>query len=64
MFSRNEVQKFRHRGFQVSQDQAEPIVMMFGNDPEPESKDGSPIKKLWDNDVEQIIVVKPHVEPA
>jgi hypothetical protein len=61
---RNEIQKFRHRGYQVSQDVTEPIVMMFGDDPEPVSKDGSPVKKLWDNDIEQVIIVKPHVEPT
>jgi len=57
---KTEVQKFRHRGFQPNDNG--PIVMMFGNDPAPKNVDGSEMKELWDNDIEQVIFVKKHVD--
>jgi hypothetical protein len=59
MFVKHEVQKFRHRGFQPS-DANEPVIMKFGDEPAPTNPDGSSMKVLWDNDVEQVITVTKH----
>lgn len=56
----NEVQKFRHRGFEPNDGTA--IVMIFGNDPEPMNIDGSAMNKVWDHDIEQVITVKDHID--
>lgn len=58
----NEVQDFRHRGYKVSADPLAPVVMVFGDGPEPASADGSPVLKLWDHDVSQVIKVSDHIE--
>lgn len=55
------VQKFRHRGFQPADEAAE-RVQIFGNGPAPTNPDGSPMKEIWDNDIEQIIVTRKHVD--
>lgn len=54
------VQKFRHRGWKPND--GGPEQMAFGSDPDPVNTDGTPMKKLWDNDVEQVITVKKHVD--
>lgn len=54
------LQKFRHRGFKPND--GSPDVMMFGNDPAPLNTDGTPMQKLWDNDIDQVIKVKKHVD--
>lgn len=56
-----ETQSFRHRGFQPA-DPTQPRIMMFGSDPAPVNPDGTPMHKLWDNDVSQNITVSEHVE--
>ncbi len=57
---RTQVQKFRHRGFKPND--GGPIVMQFENGPEPVNNDGSKMEELWDNDIEQVIFVKKHVD--
>lgn len=68
---KHEVQKFRHRGFELVDGSGVAVpgvdtVMMFGNDPapsDPVSSDSHWVKR-WDNDVEQHIIVTKHIETA
>lgn len=57
---KHQIQKFRHRGFQPAD--GGDIIMMFNEGPEPLNPDQTPMKKLWDNDVEQHITVRKHVD--
>ena len=54
-------QTFRHRGFQPA-DPGQELIEMFGHDPAPLNPDGTPMKKLWDNDHEQHTIVRKHVD--
>lgn len=56
---KTEIQKFRHRGFKPNDDGS--IVMVFGEEPSPINVDGSPMSKLWDHDVSQVITVTDHI---
>lgn len=58
---KDEVQTFRHRGFLP--DNGGPVVMVFGDGPEPTAP-GVVYTKQWDHDVSEAIQVSDHVEPG
>ena len=60
MSEKRQIQKFRQRGYLPS-DASREIVIVYENDPIPLNPDGSNMRKIWDNSVENHIIIIPHV---
>ena len=53
--------KIRQRGYMVPNSDPAEFVLVYENDPVPTLPDGTPMKKVWDNDVETHSVITAHV---
>lgn len=60
---KHQTQKFRQRGFLPANfNEGGEIVIIYNDEAVPLNPDQSEMRKIWDNDVEQHMVVRPHVE--